>query len=315
MARLPRRHIRRGFYYVRLRTNGGARLFPDPSDRPAFELHLAHALDSYRAKIHAYAWLPASANFLIRIGDAPLGRIVQATASPYSKYVNRRLGLTGHRFESRYGANLVSGGDVLEVVAHLHRVAIQWGICTDAATTVASSHDAYLGKTATPWLTMTLIPKLLRTRGFSVRNGYKQFMRGVNATLLCHGTKARPGPHDLCVDEISFVKWLAKRQQPHCPSLHELIDPIARRLSIDAYELGSLSRERHLSFARAVIAWYATKAHVATQTEVARHFNRDPSTLSVSLARHLREQPQYFLSSLDAFLRGASRSAADGKGH
>jgi hypothetical protein len=116
------------------------------------------------------------------------------------------------------------------------------------------------------------------------------------------------------VNEAPIAHWLVERSRPRRASLQELVDALAIRLGIDAEEFRSISRRRELSFARAVIAWYATNGHVATLTEVARHLNRDLSTLSVAVARYHREKPAFFLSSLDEFLRGPARKVANGKG-
>ena len=56
----------------------------------------------------------------------------------------------------------------------------------------------------------------------------------------------------------------------------------------------SNSRQREVTLARALIAWYATERRVATLSEVARYLRRDPSTLSVAVSRYRLCRPELF---------------------
>jgi chromosomal replication initiation ATPase DnaA len=92
--------------------------------------------------------------------------------------------------------------------------------------------------------------------------------------------------------------------------LPELVREVADRFDVDPKHLRAISRRRHYSFVRAVIAWYATNAGIATLTEVARYFHRVPSTLSVAVIRYQREKPEFFVESLDDFLKTMAPPAA-----
>lgn len=315
MARAQRLHVRGGIYYVKLRVNGDGPLFPGSGDQREFESLVARALRRSGAELHTYAWLPASANFLIQVDNVPLGRIVQGIAGPYAKIVNQRLGQRGHRFEHPHGAILVqAGSDILKVVAHIHRMALESEQDSAAAMRAVSSHSAYLGERIIPWLTTEFVHELLRARGSTPRAGYRKLIRDDEPTFLAVSAKDGRGTRMHGVNETPFVRWLNERAQPPRTSLPELTDAIASRLGVDANELRSISRRRELSFARAVTAWYATNGSIATLTDVARHFDRDPSTLSVGVTRYVKEKPEFFLGSLDEFLRGAPLKIANGKG-
>jgi hypothetical protein len=66
------------------------------------------------------------------------------------------------------------------------------------------------------------------------------------------------------------------------------------RLGVDREHVLSNSRQREVTLARALIAWYATERRVATLSEVARYLRRDPSTLSVAVSRYRLCRPELF---------------------
>lgn len=313
MARVQRFHVHGGIYYVQLRVNADGPLFPGPNDQREFESLVARALARSHAQMHAYAWLRTSANMLVQVDALPLGRIIQAIAGPYAKIVNRRLGQRGHRFEHPHGATLVQPSDVLDIALHLHHMAFNSDSGRASSTEPNSSHTAYLGERLTPWLTRDAVHGLLRARGETPQAGYRKLIRKAEPsfqTVHVAGDRRAGEQH---LSEVTFVHWLAERTRPPKTSLHEVIDVVARRLGIAPSELGSISRRRYLSFARALIAWYATNERIATLTEVARHFERDPSTLSSGIARYKQQKPEYFQPSLDRSIRGTLGMLANNK--
>ena len=90
--------------------------------------------------------------------------------------------------------------------------------------------------------------------------------------------------------------------------LDRLIESVAARLNVRRDELQSRSRRRVLSLGRAVIAWHATRASIATLSEVARHLGRHPSTLSIAIERYRLRRPDLFGQALDDPPAGGFRS-------
>ena len=303
MPRQQRLHVRDGMYYAELRCNGNATLFPGVSDHNDFEGLVRGALRDSDAQLHAYAWLPMSAYFLVQVADMPLGRIIQRITAPHSRSVNHRLDQRGHRFQHPYRSTLLNpGADVLEVVRHIHLMALEDNHETAGLLRPMNSHSAYLGGAMTPWLTMGIVRGLLHERGLSYRKEYRKLMLEVEPNL----EPTRPGSEPALAfpgfNDAAFVRWLQERGQPVRASLQETVKSIALRLDLNVDDLSSISRRRDLSFGRAVVAWYATNEHIATLSEVARHFNRDPSTLSVGVSKHHRERPDLLHFSLNDFL-------------
>jgi hypothetical protein len=77
-------------------------------------------------------------------------------------------------------------------------------------------------------------------------------------------------------------------------TLEQIIQTVTCRLGVDREHVLSNSRQREVTLARALIAWYATERRVATLSEVARYLRRDPSTLSVAVSRYRLCRPELF---------------------
>jgi hypothetical protein len=295
-------------YYAELRANSGAVLFPGGTDHGDFEGLVRGALRDSNAQLHAYAWLPMSAYFLVQVADIPLGRIIQKIAAPHSRSVNRRLGYAGHRFQHPYRATLLQPHvDALDVVKHIHLMALAENDATASLLQPMNSHSAYLGDSTTPWLTMGAVRGLLLGRGLSHRKEYRKLMQENELAFAPARLRNESDSMFRNSNDAAFLHWIRERSLPVRPSLEEIVAVTARRLDINIDELHSISRRRDLTLARATVAWYATNDQIATLSEVARHFNRDPSTLSVGVARHHKERPDLLHFSLADFL-GAEAS-------
>jgi putative transposase len=93
-----------------------------------------------------------------------------------------------------------------------------------------------------------------------------------------------------------FLAALPRGARPYRTraSFDDIVRTVTSRFALDAEQVFSRSRERRLTLARAVIAWYATERGAATLTEVAGRFRRDPSTLSSAISRYRASRPELF---------------------
>ena len=116
MARRPRQHLPGGFYHVTLRGNHRQQIFNRDADRDALEEIIAEAASQTEVGIHAYCWMSNHLHMVTRVAEVPLGRLMQRMAARYARHFQRTLNTTGHLFERRYHAGLVTidGTVVLE---------------------------------------------------------------------------------------------------------------------------------------------------------------------------------------------------------
>ena len=83
MPRLQRIHVPGGLYYVRHRSSTERAIFKDNDDYAQFEAILAHALEQFEIRAHAFCWQPGSIHLAVEIGTIQLSRFIQAVASRY----------------------------------------------------------------------------------------------------------------------------------------------------------------------------------------------------------------------------------------
>ncbi|HEX2138708.1 MAG TPA: transposase, partial [Woeseiaceae bacterium] len=153
MPRAPRIHIAGGLYHVMLRGNHRDAIFHTPSDRDEFERILGDALERYRSHVLAYCWMTNHIHAVIKIANQPLGRLIQLAASRYARQVQRRVPTTGHLFERRYRARVITDVEyLLQAVRYIHLNPVEAGIVEDPAAYAWSSHRHYLSGAGPKWL-------------------------------------------------------------------------------------------------------------------------------------------------------------------
>jgi REP element-mobilizing transposase RayT len=298
----PRMHSARlhhpgGLYYISLHGSAGQRIVIDEEDRNELERLVALCVERDRVRVHAFCWLAREIHLAMQISEVPLGRIIQSFASPHAQRIQRKRAQRGHLFAGAYRALLADAAEYLpSLVRHIHRAPIRAGVVKVAEQYPWSSHRAYLGRTIVPWLTVdTTLNHFARGQKVRAREAYRQFVDAdVAATEIEHFEMSRP--HRQIVGSQAFIESVLGRRPQARPfeSLDHVIDSVVRTLRVAREDVLSMSRERKLSLARAVIAWQATRAGVATLTEVARYLNRDPSTLSVAIRRYRALRPALF---------------------
>jgi transposase-like protein len=280
--------VKGSIYGVVLTTNVRRPLFPEPSDHPLFEAILARALERYRARLHAYAWLDQQAHLAIQVHEAPIGRIVQQAVGPYSRSLSRRYGRPGHHFGRAYRAILLKRTEHLpELVRYIHLAPVMAGKVADPGDYVGSSHRAYLGLCETRWLTTLLVYTQLAPRGFVGTEGYRRFVAQGRAA---DSAEARSGGHG--TSQAALCHWLRQVESGR-PALEQIIEAVCRRLGLVPQDLQSSWRPA-LPLARALIAWHATQGGGLSLAAVARRLDRSPSTLHAAMRRHRALRPRFF---------------------
>lgn len=305
MTQMRHSHVKGSIYGVMLTTNVRRPLFPEPSDRPLFEAILTRALERYRARLHAYAWLEQQAHLVVQVHETPIGRIVQQTVGPYSRAVSRRYGRPGHHFGRAYRAILLKRTEYLpELVRYIHLAPVMAGKVADPCEYAGSSHRAYLGLCETRWLTTLLVYTQLAQRGFAGTEGYRRFIaQGVTLGIA----EARSGGYG--TPQAAFCRWLRQVESGR-PTLEQIIDAVCRRLGLVPRDLQSSGRPA-LPLARALITWHATQGGGFSLAAVARRLDRSPSTLHAAMRRHRALRPRLFQIPLAQLIDDPQRESAE----
>lgn len=299
MSRRQRLHVPGGTYYVVQQGSSRHPIFSRLDDYTLFERLLAAALKRTGARVHAYCWTADAIHFVLQIEDVSVGRVMQGLTSRYARSVHQQTGVSGHFFQHRYKAALIDPAAwLLKLTHYLHHLPdhlpASAGLKQSSGTCSFTSHDAYLGISATPWLTTRTTLRLLGdSDGAPI---YDEFMSHA------------PAPRDIKVFEqcrtsdstviggpefMASLPRLSRRYRTRA-SLEQIVQTVTCRLGVEREHVLSSSRQRELTLARALIAWYASERGVATLSEVARLLRRDPSTLSVAVSRYRACRPELF---------------------
>ncbi len=154
MVRKPRVQIPGALYHVILRGNGGQTIFSDNKDRYHLYSLVEKGTERFGHRIPAFCLMGNHVHLAIQMSEVPLSRIIQNLSFRYTRWVNWRLGRSGHLFQGRYKAVLVDEDIYLkELTRYIHLNPVRVGIVKDPKDYPWSGHRAYLGLEAIPWLT------------------------------------------------------------------------------------------------------------------------------------------------------------------
>ncbi len=312
MARKPRLHVPGGLYHVILRGNARQAIFFSPHDRLYFYELMAEGGTRFGYAVHAFCLMTNHLHLALQAGDQPLSAGMQNLAFRYTRHVNARRKRAGHLFEGRFKAFLVDRDRYgLALVRYIHLNPVRARMVRQPAAYVYSSHRAYLGDEALPWLTTDWVLGQFGVRLGTARARYARFIEegkteGHNDTFYGGKTDSR------VVGEEDFVKTILKPKpaRRRTPSINEIVTHVCRRYRLSEKQLLAAGRARLPAEARALIAWLALKARAASLTTLAQTFGRDISTLSHALSRldHRAQHSKAFARTLDRHLYAISQA-------
>jgi len=311
MARKPRIHYPGALYHVILRGNCGQPIFLREEDRYRFFLLLQEGTCRFGCRVHGYCLMTNHLHLALQVGELPLSHVMQNLSFRYTRWINWRENRTGHLFHGRYRAILVDADAyLLELIRYLHLNPYRAGMIDDPVSYPWSSHRAYLGREAIPWLTTEWV---LGQFGQSVMKARNRFREYVFAGLVeGHRPDFHRGGTDprLLGDDQFLDKCLAESAGSFVRvSMEDVIVKVCEAYALEQDILASPSQQRHLTEARAVIAWLCRELGCATLSVVGRHLHRDVGSLS-SAVRRLSERMREQTSLADRIL--SLKAALDG---
>lgn len=282
MARPRRIHVHGGIYHAMLRGNHRNAIFHTPGDREEFEDILGQAVERFGSRVLAYCWMTNHVHLIVQVADHPLGRIVQILSSRYARQYQRRVPTTGHLFERRYRARLITDvGYLLQAVRYIHLNPVIAGMVMDPANYPWSSHRHFLGAPAPEWLSVHQVLARFGGSGHEAMAAYVAYV-GAPRTECPVSRWVNRAPHKSTEGAAAPE---STRLRP-APGLEALLTEIAGRHGVSPAELRSQSRKRSLSLPRAALAHAALNSGTATLTEISAFLGRAPSTLSWLLQRY-----------------------------
>lgn len=287
MARKPRLHVDGGVYHVILRGNGGQDIFFAKQDRHAFYRLIADGCRRFAYRVHGFCLMTNHVHLVIQVGATPLARPMQNLCFRYGRWINRRKQRTGHVFQGRYKALLVEADSyLLELVRYVHLNPVRAGLVAVAEDYPWSGHRAYLGLEDVPWLTTDWVLGQFGQREAGARARYRSFVRA--RSDAGDRDEFHRGADDSRV--LGSARFLDRVLGPPAgpgpaPSLASITERVCAHYGLDEDDLAGPSRRHRFAEARGVIGYLARDGAAASLSEVARRFNRDPTTISRAVRR------------------------------
>ncbi len=261
-------------YHVTLRGNHRRDIFFTRADRHLLTTLIREAIESCGAQVHAYCYMPNHIHLLMQVDRTPLGKIMLLIASPYARRVQARLETTGHFFERRYHAVLVdTDAYLVTLLRYIHHNPVRASLVATPDDYPWSSHHAYLGTRAEPWVTTDFALRMLDSERRRAIERYKSLMTRPIATsplAECNARDPRILGSDSFAHKLLGDKWNGQLST----SVTQLIEDACTRFGVTTAELQSSSRLANVTGARSWVAEQAVAAGIASRASVARHFNR-----------------------------------------
>lgn len=178
MARPPRIEYPGALYHVITRGNQKQKIFADDKDRRRYLERLLALKKVQSFRLYAYVLMQNHVHLLMQTGEIPLSQIMQRLTGGYTRYFNRRHGLTGHLFQGRYKAILCDKDSyLLELTRYLHLNPVRVKTIQDPAKYPWSSYCAYLGKgEGKGWVEAAEVLAYFGNSGIEARKSYRRFV-------------------------------------------------------------------------------------------------------------------------------------------
>ena len=288
MPRRPRVHVSGGIYHVTLRGNAREPIFFRAADRDKLNALFAEGLARYQCRMHAFCWMTNHLHAAIQVSDQPLSGLMCWLGSRYARYINRRRGRSGHLFERRHRAELVSNDEyLLNLVRYIHRNPITAGLADDPGQYPWSSHRCYLGEEQLAWVTTRSVLSYFASSVAHARRQYRQFMNVDTDWTPDADTQAHAHEQEALADDelaIPFSSGPANGEITSC--LDGIVKACCATAGLDPAVVVGPGRQRKASRVRGLICSHALSEGVATLSELAAYFGRAPEVIARGIARY-----------------------------
>ena len=289
MARKPRLHFPSAVYHVTLHGNGNQAVFTDATDRTRFLLLMQEGIEKFGHQVHAYCLLDDHVRIVIEVNEVPLSRIMQQLGFRYTRWFNDWHKQSGHLFQGRYKAILISPEDyLLELVREVHLAPVRSGLEIGAMRYPWSSHLAYCARERVLWLSTERTLLQIDETGIRALMKFHAYVNegSANPAAVDFNRGGERDPRILGDEE--FVRGVMKlSRQKYRPKVNpeKVFKIVMERYKLTAAELAAPGKNRYQAEARAYLAWLYLETGCATMTSLGEQLGRDVSSLSSAVRR------------------------------
>ncbi|MEA2116807.1 MAG: helix-turn-helix domain-containing protein [Thermodesulfobacteriota bacterium] len=228
----------------------------------------------------------------IQVGTIPLSRIIQNVSFRYARYINSEKNKIGHLFQGRYKALLIDGDSYLvELVRYIHCNPVRAGLVESPNEYQWSSHNAYLGRSSIPWLTIDLVLSQFADQKNRAGKLYDEFIQA--GIVEPHRHEFHSGTYEgrILGDENFSEKalLLAEEKWKKRWTLNQILDAVCLSYGLDQEILLESGKKQPGAEARAIASYLVQEEEHLSLTELGNILHRDSSALSRAAGR-IRER-------------------------
>ena len=289
MARKPRIHFPTALYHVIARGNRRQAIFLDKKDFKTYLSFLAEYKRKFSFHLYAYALMKNHLHLLMAVEEIPLSKIMQILQFRFTRYFNKRYRKIGHLFQGRYKAILCDQDPyLLELVRYIHLNPVRCRVVGDPDQYLWTGHLSYMGMGKDELLDKEFVLRQFGRGRNQARRRYRQFV--LDALPLGHQKKyyevkdQRYLGEDDFIDQIERRKTSAERLLFEIP-LEDIAKEVINHMAISRDRMYSLSRDRIGAYGRGIVGYLARKLTGALVKDIARHFGREPMTMSEAVMK------------------------------
>jgi putative transposase len=193
MPRKPRPEIPGAFFHIFTRGNAKARLYLDDFDYQAWLGTLAGTVEQFGWRCHAYCAMPNHFHLLIETPQPTRSAGMRHLNGSYAQRFNTRYEASGHVFQGRYGANVVTReAQLLETARYIVLNPVRAGLRDTPDQWHWSSYRATAGLApAAPFLTREFALAMFGGGVAEAQARYRQFVADGQVPGPGPGTVAR----------------------------------------------------------------------------------------------------------------------------
>jgi putative transposase len=134
MPRIPRRSLPDGYYHVTSRGNRGSHIFTEDIDRLDFLELLRSTVALFDWRAYAHCLMGTHYHLIVETSRERLSEGMRRLNGVYALRFNRRYGLKGHVFETRFSSYVIRDERHLTAaIAYVLANPVRAGLCRDPA--------------------------------------------------------------------------------------------------------------------------------------------------------------------------------------
>jgi putative transposase len=239
---------------------------------------------------------------------------MQVLQSRYSRYFNKRYRKVGHLFQGRYKAILCERDPyLLELVRYIHLNPVRGGGVDDPEKYPWTGHLSYMGKAKVDLVDKDLVPSQFGEKKSLACRRYGQFV--LAGLALGHQKKYYEVKDQRYLGEDEFIDGIERQKASSYPGIFEIpmkdiSMEVADRMVIPRDRLYSLTRDWMGAYGRAIVAYLAREMTGSLVKDMARHFHREPMTISQAIIKieRLMEEDRELARKMEAMRRNLTKS-------